>query len=59
MKSWESGSSTLQTEVKIDPAEFDDYILYSGIRVDLTVPMKEFRVSRMTGEGSGSDSRWL
>jgi hypothetical protein len=45
MKSWETGNSTLQTEVRIDPGEFDDYVLYDHSRIDLTVPMKEFRVS--------------
>lgn len=44
MKSWETGQTSLSTEIKLDPSgEFVNYWL-EGDRVDLTVPMKEFRV---------------
>lgn len=45
VKSWEGGSRELSTEVKVDPTEFDDYEVFNG-RVDLTLPMREFRVSK-------------
>lgn len=45
VKSLEGGSKDLTTEIKVDPEEFDSYSLYSD-RVDLTLPMKEVRVSR-------------
>ena len=44
MKSWEGGQSTLSTEIKVDVGEFDEYWVEDD-RVDLTVPMKEFKVS--------------
>jgi len=45
VKSWETTQSNLCTEIKVDPAEFDYYWLENNARVDLTLPMKEFRVS--------------
>lgn len=45
IKSWEGGATGLSTEMKVDPAEFVDYDVYNGQRVDLTFPMREFRVS--------------
>lgn len=44
VKSWEGGSRELSTEIKVDPGEFVDYEVFTG-RVDLTLPMREFRVS--------------
>lgn len=44
MKTWETGQSSLSTEIKLDPDEFEYYWL-EGDRVDFSVPMKEFRVS--------------
>lgn len=47
MKSWETGQTSLSTEIKLDPTgEFVNYWL-EGERVDLTVPMKEFRVGSL------------
>lgn len=43
VKSWEGGSRELSTEIKVDPGEFLDYEVFNG-RVDLTLPMREFRV---------------
>lgn len=44
IKSWDGGSKDLQTEIVVDPGEFDEYEIV-GDRVDLTIPMREFRVS--------------
>jgi cell cycle checkpoint control protein RAD9A len=44
VKSWETTQSSLCTEIKVDPAEFDYYWLENNVRVDLTLPMREFRV---------------
>ena len=44
VKSWEGGNKELCTEIKVDVAEFEDYEVV-GPRVDLTLPMREFRVS--------------
>lgn len=50
IKSWEGGSKDLSTEMRLDPKEFVDYYVYDDRRVDLTLPMREFRVSEcMTG----------
>lgn len=46
VKSFEGVSKDLCTEIKVDPDEFDEYYLHEN-RVDLTLPMKEFRVSRI------------
>jgi len=45
LKSWETTQSNLCTEIKVDPAEFDYYWLENNDRIDLTLPMKEFRVN--------------
>ena len=45
VKSWETTQSNLCTEIKVDPAEFDYYWLENNVRIDLTLPMREFRVS--------------
>ena len=45
VKSWEGGSKDLSTEIRVDPGEFLDYWV-EGERVDLTLPMREFRVSK-------------
>jgi cell cycle checkpoint control protein RAD9A len=44
VKSWEGGGRDLSTEIKVNPEEFEDYWVEQE-RVDLTLPMKEFRVS--------------
>ena len=44
LKSWDSGSKELSTEIKVQEEEFDSYSLYMNKRVDLTLPMREFRV---------------
>jgi cell cycle checkpoint control protein RAD9A len=46
VKSWEgaAGVQTLITEIKVDVGEFDEYWVEEE-RVDLTLPMKEFKVS--------------
>ena len=50
LKSWETTQSNLCTEIKVDPAEFDYYWLENNDRIDLTLPMKEFRVNRLVYE---------
>jgi len=45
VKSWEGVSKDLTTEIKLHPDEFDDYHV-EGDSFELTLPMKEFRVSR-------------
>ncbi|WRT69439.1 uncharacterized protein IL334_006425 [Kwoniella shivajii] len=50
MKSWEGmGGGGLCTEIKVDTEEFQDYEVV-GDRVDLTLPMKEFRGTLMLAE---------
>jgi hypothetical protein len=44
VKSWEGGTKELSTEIKVKKNDFDDYEVFNG-RVDLTLPMREFRVS--------------
>jgi cell cycle checkpoint control protein RAD9A len=44
VKSWEGGTKELSTEIKVKKQDFDDYEVFNG-RVDLTLPMREFRVS--------------
>jgi len=44
IKSWEAGAKDLQTEITLHPSEFDTYEIVHD-RVDLMLPMKEFRVS--------------
>jgi len=46
VKTYEAGAGVggLSTEIKVDNGEFDEYWV-EGERVDLTLPMKEFRVS--------------
>ena len=56
MKSWEGGSRELSTEIRVDPGEFVDYEVFTG-RVDLTLPMREFRVSIFTPPQSASITR--
>jgi cell cycle checkpoint control protein RAD9A len=54
VKSWEGAASpqALVTEVRVDSGEFQGYWVEDG-RVDLTLPMKEFRVGpQYTLEGS-------
>ncbi|WWC73450.1 uncharacterized protein I206_107420 [Kwoniella pini CBS 10737] len=50
MKSWEGmGGGGLCTEIKVDTGEFQDYEVV-GDRVDLTLPMKEFRATLVLAE---------
>ncbi|WWD04096.1 hypothetical protein V865_002161 [Kwoniella europaea PYCC6329] len=50
VKSWEGlGGGGLCTEIKVDPEEFQDYEVV-GDRIDLTLPMKEFRATLMLAE---------
>ncbi|WWC93071.1 uncharacterized protein L201_008036 [Kwoniella dendrophila CBS 6074] len=50
VKSWEGmGGGGLCTEIKVDTDEFQDYEVV-GDRVDLTLPMKEFRATLMLAE---------
>ena len=44
IKSWEGASQALMTEIRVDSREFEDFWVEAE-RVDLTLPMKEFRVS--------------
>ena len=44
VKSWEGGTKELSTEIKVKKEDFEDYDVFNG-RVDLTLPMREFRVS--------------
>lgn len=43
VKSWEGGTKELSTEIKVKKEDFEDYDVFNG-RVDLTLPMREFRV---------------
>jgi cell cycle checkpoint control protein RAD9A len=43
VKSWEGGTKELSTEIKVKKDDFEDYEVFNG-RVDLTLPMREFRV---------------
>jgi cell cycle checkpoint control protein RAD9A len=45
VKSWEGSTKELSTEIKVKKADFEDYDVFNG-RVDLTLPMREFRVCR-------------
>ncbi|ORX37984.1 Rad9-domain-containing protein [Kockovaella imperatae] len=45
IKSWDTGQQTLMTEIKIDPGEFEEGYYVEYDRVDLTIPMKEFRAT--------------
>ncbi|WVW86639.1 hypothetical protein I302_108692 [Kwoniella bestiolae CBS 10118] len=50
MKLWEGlGAGGLCTEIKVDTDEFQDYEVV-GDRIDLTLPMKEFRATLMLAE---------
>ncbi|OCF61730.1 hypothetical protein L486_01390 [Kwoniella mangroviensis CBS 10435] len=50
VKSWEGlGGGGLCTEIKVDPEEFQDYEVV-GDRIDLTLPMKEFRATLLLAE---------
>ena len=56
IKSWEGVQQALMTEIKIDAGEFgqENYWVHEP-RVDLTIPMKEFRVS----DRAGRTTQWL
>jgi len=43
VKSWDGGTKELSTEIKVKKEDFEDYDIFNG-RVDLTLPMREFRV---------------
>jgi cell cycle checkpoint control protein RAD9A len=45
VKSWEGGTKELSTEIKVKKDDFEDYEVFNG-RVDLTLPMREFRVGQ-------------
>lgn len=51
VKTWEggAGSRELSTEIRLDSRDFQNYEVYEG-RVDLTLPMREFRVSEALSE---------
>jgi len=53
VKSWEGGSKELSTEIKVKKEDFDDYDVYNG-RVDLTLPMREFRVCQTAAASTSS-----
>ncbi|WVQ96212.1 hypothetical protein IAU59_003316 [Kwoniella sp. CBS 9459] len=50
VKSWEAmGGGGLSTEIKVDVDEFDDYEITED-RIDLTLPMKEFKATLVLAE---------
>ncbi|ORY34976.1 Rad9-domain-containing protein [Naematelia encephala] len=52
IKSWDGANRDLSTEIVLDPEEFDEYEVYDD-RVDLTLPMKEFRATLSLAEQLG------